>query len=482
MGEYAVPEEVRAFKLRGTMVKKIAGNYYVYRFRTVREGGRRKTKMGACIGKIRQGIGFVPNGNRAADAEITTADFGEWAVALANSGKTCAALRECFNPEDATRIYLAALIHFVRGFTPLRDMAEHYETGLLALRFPGMRMGAASLSALYDALGRRQGGVQAFERKRLEESSGVLAIDGHAVPGTSLESDLFEKGYRFDKFRMPQLNLLMAYDVRNLRPVLSRIYEGAATDKTSVLDFMDLGQLRGLLLLLDRGFYSEEVLEALAANGNSYVIPLARHLERCKAAVADLTMAGTFRHAQGRKATLVEYKDETLGGRRVLTFRDLSEALAEQDNYLRHIELGDKSYTREGFEAAKDLMGVTVLQTNLEDRPAQDIFRLYKKRWRIETFYDGLKNRDGFHTLHGQSYYALQGLAFVMLASALIRREVADAAASVKGMTVDDILLRARMVKASKRRGRWVVCNCLKKRISLFDQMNTPLEVQVAHT
>ena len=482
MGNYAVPEEIRAAKVPGTMVKAIAGKYYVYRFRTVREDGRRKTRMGACIGKIQPGIGFVPNDRRVLSDELTTVDFGEWAIALANSGRTHAMLGECFNAEDAARIYLAALIHFVRGFTPARDMAEHYGTGLLALRFPGMKMGEAALSAFYDALGRRQGGVREFERRRLAEVPGALAVDGHVVPGTSLGSDLFEKGYKFDKFGMPQLNLLMAYDVTTLRPVLSRIYEGAATDRTSVLDFLDLAEVRGLLLLLDRGFYSEEVLEALTSNRNSYVIPLASHLERCKAAVADLTMAGTFRHVAGRKATLVEYKDETIAGRRVLTFRDLSEALAEQENYLRHIELGDKSYTRKSFEACKDLMGVTVLQTNLGDRTPQDIFALYKKRWRIETFYDGLKNRDGFHSLHGQSYYVLQGLAFVMLVSALIRREVADAAASVKGMTVDDILLRARMVKANKRQGRWTVCNCLKKRLSLFNQMNTPLEVHAAPT
>lgn len=482
MGKYAVPEEIRKAKPKGTMVKNISGRYYVYRFKTVTVDGKRKTKMGACIGKIQAGVGFVPNDNHVAADELTTVDFGEWAVALANSGKTFAALKECFNPEDAARIYLAALIHFVRGFTPLKDIAEHYGTGLLALRFPGMKMGADSLAGLYDALGRRQRGVLEFERRRLAESSGVLAIDGHVVPGTSRESDLFEKGYKFEKFGMPQLNLLMAYDVNTLRPVLSRIYEGAATDKTSVPDFMGIADLKGLLLLMDRGFYSENVLAALEKNGNSWVIPLASHLGRCKKAVADLSMGGTFRYLEGRKATLVEFKDETIDGRRVLTFRDLSEALTERENYLRHLEMGDKGYTQEGYEANKDLLGVTVLQTNLENRTAREIFGLYKKRWKIETFYNGLKNRDGFHSLHGQSYYALQGLAFVMLASALIRREVADAAAGVKGMTVDDILLRARMVKANKRRGRWEVCNCLKKRLSLFQQLDTPLEVQEAHT
>ena len=69
-----------------------------------------------------------------------------------------------------------------------------------------------------------------------------------------------------------------------------------------------------------------------------------------------------------------------------------------------------------------------------------------------------------------------------MLASALVRREVADAAVAIKGMSVDDILLHARMVKANKRRGRWEVCNCLKKRLSLFQRLDTPLEVRPTHT
>lgn len=68
MGKYSVPEHIRAMKPRGTMVKAIGGRYYVYEYRSVTEDGRRKTRMGRCIGKIEEGAGYVPNANAGAGA------------------------------------------------------------------------------------------------------------------------------------------------------------------------------------------------------------------------------------------------------------------------------------------------------------------------------------------------------------------------------------------------------------------------------
>ena len=44
-------------------------------------------------------------------------------------------------------------------------------------------------------------------------------------------------------------------------------------------------------------------------------------------------------------------------------------------------------------------------------------------------------------------------------------------------MSVGDILLDARMVKACRRFGKWEALNCEKKRLELFSKMNTGLEV-----
>jgi hypothetical protein len=37
-------------------------------------------------------------------------------------------------------------------------------------------------------------------------------------------------------------------------------------------------------------------------------------------------------------------------------------------------------------------MGVIVLQTSLQDTPAEEVFALYKKRWAIKTYFDYFKN------------------------------------------------------------------------------------------
>ena len=185
-------------------------------------------------------------------------------------------------------------------------------------------------------------------------------------------------------------------------------------------------------------------------------------------------------YQKGRKASVVEYKDEIIGGYRVLTYRDLNESTAEQENYLRHIGQGDKAYTKEGFERAKYFMGVIVLQTSLEDQTPQEVYELYKKRWQIETFYNYFKNKAGYNSLHEQDYYKTQGLAFVMLVSALIHQEFEAAAASIPGKSIQDCLLEARMVKAHKRHGKWSVCNLLKRQAELFSQLNTKPVVDVA--
>ena len=478
MGKYSVPAEIRAMRPEGTTVKAISGGYYVYETRNERRAdGTWRTVSGPCVGKVDPARGFVPNSGSLRDEEVTALDFGEWAVALANSGEALALLREHFSARDAERIYAVAVVHFVQGFTYMRDVASFYEMSALQLRMPGLRLGYAALSKLYEDLGRRQGPVLAFEQALVERCSGQVAIDGHVVGTRAWEGDLAEKGYKFGKLGEEQANLLMAYDVNTGAPLLSRFYEGGAADKVCVRDLLGQAELKDLLFLVDRGFYSEENLGLFTSNGCQYVIPLSKGLSACKEAVADMDLPGAFVWERGRKSATVEFKEQRVSGRRVLVFRDTAEAGAMKANYLRHVKKGDASYTMERFAEVKDLMGVTVLQTSLEEG-AEEVFALYKKRWSVETYFDYFKNGQDSHTLCMRDYHMMQGLAFVLLVSGLVHREVADALdASGLGISMPEMLVEARKVKAAKRHGAWVACNCKKKRVDFFKKLNTPLEV-----
>jgi hypothetical protein len=253
---------------------------------------------------------------------------------------------------------------------------------VLSLRHPGLRMGYDAMRGLYEDLGRRQGPVLAFEQALVDRSSGLVAIDGHVVGAGSRENGLAAKGYKFAKLGEPQMNLLMAFDASTNAPLLSRMYEGAALDRVDVADLLAQARFEGVIFVVDRGFYSEGNVELLTRAGNHYVVPLSKGLKACREAVSSLEMQGRFVWQRGSKATVVEYKEDDVRGRRVLTYRDLSESAAMQANYLRHLGRGDRAYTQERFDELAPLMGVTVLQTSLpaSERDAEAVYGLYRRR------------------------------------------------------------------------------------------------------
>lgn len=484
MGKYSVPENIRRFKPKGTMVKLISGNYYVYEYKMIKgDDGKRHTKMGNVIGSIKEGIGFIPNNSFICDDEISTLDYGDYAITVVNSKNIFSLLNQFFNPQDAALIYVISVIYFIHGFTYIKNIRCVYEMSILSVLFPNLKLGNDSVSNLYEALGARQSSVFEMEKYLIDHSSGQIAIDGHVIGCVSDNNDLSEKGYKFRKLGEEQINLLMAYDINSKVPLISRVYEGASNDKVSIKDFLGQIELHNMLFIVDRGFYSEENIGLLSQNGNAYIIPLAKNLKACKSAVSNLDMKERFVYQKGKKATVIEYKEEFINGNRVLTFRDLNESAVEQTNYLRHMELGEKSYTQEGFNQNKDFMGVIVLQTSLIDNKPQEIFELYKNRWGIETFYNYLKNQAGYNSLHLDNYYKTQGLAFIMLVSSLIFREMKEATKEIKGKSIQDCLLDARMLKVHKRFDKWTVTNCLKRQKELLDALQTPLTVEnLLHT
>ena len=85
MGARSVPERVRATRPGGTTARAIGGHHCACGCRSAAEGGRRRTRMGRCVGKAGEGRGYVPDPGRASGSGITTPGSGDWAVALSAS-------------------------------------------------------------------------------------------------------------------------------------------------------------------------------------------------------------------------------------------------------------------------------------------------------------------------------------------------------------------------------------------------------------
>ncbi|MDO4537528.1 MAG: hypothetical protein Q4B54_05150 [Coriobacteriales bacterium] len=471
-GKYAVPPEIRDMRPEGTTVKAISGHYYVYEQDSVKgKDGKWRTRSGRCVGKIDPERGFVPNSSTARSQEWRTLEFGQWAVADDLSRNTYSLLREFFHVEDADRIYVAALCHFVEGLTYMKDVSGLYDMSVLSLRYPGLRLDPDTVSRLYDDLERRGGSVMKLQSELAEKCSDIVTIDGHVVGSSSKRGCLASRGYEeFPVTRESQVCLLTAFDAANGRPICSRTYEGCVTERFAVRDLLDLVSFSGTIFLIDHSLDKDDDADFITEGGNHYVFPLDSQDKRFAEAVLDLEPSNTFIWQRGDESRLVQYTEREIDGRRVVVYCDVLEQLRAQ------ADLGVSKLAEQ-----LPYTGAYVLQTSIPEaeRDAQALFSLYEERLSVETYFDYFRCGSDGYDLSQRDYYYQQGLAFVMQVAGLIECDVREAvAASGLGMSVADVLMDARAVKADRMGDTWVINNCLNKREQRLAKLGVAMEAR----
>jgi hypothetical protein len=115
-----------------------------------------------------------------------------------------------------------------------------------------------------------------------------------------------------------------------------------------------------------------------------------------------------------------------------------------------------------------------VLETNLKVS-AEEIFITYKKRWGIETYYDGIKNDIDFEALGIQNYHQMQGLAFIMMITGWIWRafhdKIKSSSEKIKNYSMNDILIQGSCLKMIKHYGKWEITNASLNNSQLFKEL-----------
>lgn len=477
MGNYSVPEHIRKLKPKGSIVKFIHGGYYVYEHSNKKdENGKWKTVSGKLIGKIDEELGFIPNDSVIKCDEISTLEYGQYSLIFNCTQDIFENLKVYFNPEDACRIYLIAMFHFVNKFVPAKNIKKYYDQSYFSFKYPKLSFGEASVSALLDDLGRKQDRVLAFEQFLISGSSGEIAIDGHVIPCSSHENDLAEDGYKFDRIKDSQINVMMGYDINTLTPLFSRIYQGSNLDKISIKDTLIRHQFNNVLFVIDRGFYSTDNIYAFSQNGNHYIIPLSPNLKEYKNITDEMKLDHEFIYENNKAYNTIEYKEYISADKKTIVYRDMKQNAIDRAKYLKNMEINPEKYSQEKYDKVKDYFGVIVLQSSLKDWEAKEIYSKYKSRWKIETYYNYVKNDQNYGALEQSDYYKLEGLAFIMLINGLIHAKMSKLIKErIKGKTVEDCILDARFIKIHRVGKKWSIDNIKKKTLEMFEKLEIDL-------
>lgn len=485
----SIPENVlQHVPCKCCRVRDDGGVYRVYKYSAVKlPSGKWSSGYGYLIGKIIPDKGFCPNKRYLKELEaqdsvpfsdgITDVSYGHYALLSFLSKDILENLEACFPLERAAQIYSYALILCANGFVHMDQIDDFYQESFLSLLYRdySFKMGYTALSNLLHDLGMRGNPVRAFEQSLIDKCSKNIAIDGHVIRSCSNENDLSEPGYKLNLLKAPQINLLIAYDIRNKMPLMYRTYRGSSVDKSSAVEFLQSRSFVDTKFIVDRGFFSDKVLEMMSHNGNCYIIPVPSNNKNFKRIRKNLAYtSGEFVYKSGKRdcARIVYYEEQIDEKTRIIVYKDEDENNSKRKSYKQLMDIGENNYTQEKYEKYCDWWGVYFLQTTT-DGSAADVYSDYKGRWSIETFNNYIKNDADFNNLKIQDYYVGHGFDFIMLVTGLIHSKLNEAVRSLdkSSISIFDVLLKAGHMRMVLEENEWKLRNTRTKDIELFAAM-----------
>lgn len=486
----SIPNEIMQYKpCACCRIRNDNGIYRVYKYNAVKlQSGKWSSDWGYLIGKIIPGKGFSPNKRYTRELEeqngipfsdsITDVSYGKYSLLMALSKDVLKKLEACFSVEKAAQIYSYSLILCANGFVYIDQVDDYFQESFLSVLYKdfSFKMGYNALSSLLHDLGMKTNPVKAFEQSLIDQSSKNIAIDGHVIRSCSTENDLAEPGYKLSLMKAPQVNLLVAYDIKLRVPLMYRTYRGSSVDKKSVVDLLESRSFTDTKFVADRGFFSDTVLKLMSQDGNSYIMPVPannKNFKRIKKSLA--YTSGEFVYKSGNKdcARIIYYEEKIDDTTRIIVFKDEDENNSKRKSYKQLMDAGENNYTQEKYDKYCDWWGVYFLQTNTNE-PADAVYFDYKARWSIETFNNYIKNDAHFNNLKLQYYYVDHGFDFIMLVTGLIHSKLNDAVRLLNKPSIStfDILIKAghmRMVCDDQK--QWKLHNTRTKDLELLKQI-----------
>ncbi len=483
MGKYSVPEEIRKMRPQGTMVKNVKGHYYVYEYSSTSikvempDGTfqwKTQSKTGACIGQITLSEGFVRNGTKMSDTEITVYEFGGYFLIREFAVTTYNLLIEKFDQREANQIFDVASIFVVEKFQYMKRISSVHSESVLSKWHPNVRLGKDALNTLYGNLGKYGTKPNEFQQNLIDNSSKKVAIDGHVIACSAESSDLSAFGYKAKKLGTEQINWMTAYDVNTKLPLCNEMFNGADPDKTAVEVMFSRFHFENILFLVDRGFNTAKDKALFSNDGNTYIVPMISGRDDYEAVYKALKFdkRKTFVYDKDGYSSLIYYATYVIqdNGVHYHVFLDTTRQSAERQTYIKKMKAKTKGYTEEGLAAAEKDFGLFLLETNDLEKSAKDVFYDYKSRWGIETFYNYIDNDLDFNALYQKDYCSMQGISFIVQISGMIFHDI-QIALKEYDLSVKDVMFKLKGLKLIRERNRYVVRNENKERRQLCEML-----------
>ena len=311
-------------------------------------------------------------------------------------------------------IMALALMRLVERTSKAAAMNEIFDNCCLSLESPDLAMSERPVLALTEALGRREDDCRAFMRAYVGKAS-TLLFDGTSL-FTREGDSLAQNGYNPDHSLNTQVRLLYMFEKESHRPVFYTMLQGSLVDRAAFINAVRLSGAKDCVAIADKGFYSRKNVHALSEAGLKYILPLNSNTALVPEdfySSLDLRKFDSVFAYNGRAIWHMRRKLEGGAGNWLYVFMDETRRGEETGRYVTKIQLDYGEEERKPMDVVSETRrGYFAFVSNL-DKPAEEIYLLYKERWDIEECFDYLKNDVAPEASHASSNDFLKGWAFI---------------------------------------------------------------------
>jgi transposase len=485
MGKIVHPEWALKHKRKGTELRLIKGHYYLYEISSKWNPEKKRSQKitGKILGKITPD-GFVEskkqtlqkNLESVLNQPIPTKSYGAISFLFQHLNEYVTGLQDYF--PDIWRELIVLTYTRLLHQAPLKNIQFWFENSFLSEQYSDVTITDKKASSILKQLGTEHDKVVRYMRSFIRGGDYILA-DGTHLISHSHNMVLSKQGYNSSQINDPQINLIFLFSAKLKLPIFYRILPGNIRDVKSFKLTIEESGLDDVVIIADKGFYSETNIESLDSEQLKYIIPLRRNSLLISYDNIDKPKKNGFdNYFRFHDRFIWHYTLQHAANKKVVVFFDEKMHLIEDTDYLKRIETHPREYSIDGFREKQSAFGTLSIFTSVTEKSPEEIYKYYKSRQSIETMFDVMKNTlqaDSSYmhnelTLHGWMFINYLALQWYYHIYHLLSDKQFLAKYSIK-----DLLIHLAEIRKVKINNEWRLAEISAKTLTLLKKLDIPI-------
>ncbi|MFH0752426.1 MAG: transposase [archaeon] len=426
------PDWVLKCKKKGIAIEKRGEKFYASRVTSVWDSKKKRARKKTLeyLGVVSP-MGIIPSKSKKPIQLGGSLEAGNIAFVESFTKTISESLSEIF-PQDWESLLAAAVLKLCY-LEKLNRFSFRYETSLAKNFWPSATLSKNSITKLLERIG-SQWELQRKFFEKISTNEKHMAIDLSQLFSYSKNIPLLEKGYNHEGMWIPQVTLLLLWGISSKRPGYLKVLSGATSSAQTISNLVKEARLKGVIAVVDKGFWSKENKEVFDKENSQYVMALKRDLP-----FVDHKNSHNYKKYFRYNKQVQWWRKTEFENCIIYHVLDKRLAAEEEASCLELLE--QKKITKKEFLKKKSQFGTISLLTNT-GLTAEETYLLYKERQSIEVAFDALKNTLGADTTWMQNQNSLRGYMFIAFLALHLYSQILDylKRKKIQNKSVNDIL------------------------------------------